>query len=345
MKATNLISYLEFCMLNSIQFCITGRPGIGKTQIVKQVAKKLNYKCIISHPVVSDPTDYKGLPWIVEGKAKFIPFSDLEQILENNSQSELSWPGVEDSYVPSEEDEKILFFFDDLGQAPISVQAAIMQLIENRKLNNHSVKKNVVFGAATNRKEDKAGVGAFIEPLKSRFSIVELEATVNDWVQWALAQPNIPVEFIGAVRFRPDWIEEWSPSQGIENTPNPRNIEEAAKFISLPAELRFEGFKSRLGRAAATELCAFLEIFTKLPSVSDIVSSPRSCPMVSEPSQKLALISALTRRADFENISAVALYIKRYGMEWLSLFMNDISVKNKKLTETPTYAEWAVNNY
>ncbi|MFM0418698.1 ATP-binding protein, partial [Paraburkholderia aromaticivorans] len=42
---------------------ITGRPGIGKSDIVEQVAHATDHELLISHPVVEDPTDSKGLPF------------------------------------------------------------------------------------------------------------------------------------------------------------------------------------------------------------------------------------------------------------------------------------------
>jgi len=43
---------------------ITGAPGIGKSDIVAQAAQQAQADLLISHPVVEDPTDAKGLPYI-----------------------------------------------------------------------------------------------------------------------------------------------------------------------------------------------------------------------------------------------------------------------------------------
>jgi hypothetical protein len=48
---------------------LTGAPGVGKTAIVRQVAEELEYELVISHPVTSEPTDFRGLPWVVDGRA------------------------------------------------------------------------------------------------------------------------------------------------------------------------------------------------------------------------------------------------------------------------------------
>jgi hypothetical protein len=60
---------------------ITGRPGIGKSDIVDEAADDTDHELLISHPVVEDPTDSKGLPFpSPDGlTAKFLPFGDLER--------------------------------------------------------------------------------------------------------------------------------------------------------------------------------------------------------------------------------------------------------------------------
>ncbi|NIP53268.1 ATP-binding protein, partial [candidate division KSB1 bacterium] len=78
-----------------------------------------------------------------------------------------------------------IVFFDDAGQAPTLVQAAMMQLVLARRIGLHKVSEYVTFIAATNRKEDMAGVGGMIEPLKGRFRIYEMDADVKDWIVWA----------------------------------------------------------------------------------------------------------------------------------------------------------------
>ena len=82
---------------------------------------------------------------------------------------------------------------DDLGQAPPAVQAAAMQLILARRINGSLVSDEVCFVAATNRKNDKAGVARILEPVKSRFAaIVELTPCVEEWATWAADREPAP---------------------------------------------------------------------------------------------------------------------------------------------------------
>jgi len=82
---------------------IKGAPGVGKTDIIKEACDKSNNHLIISHPVVSDPVDYKGFPYVIDNEAHFLPFEDLNQLIQ--------------AAAPT------VYFMDDLGQAPAAVQA------------------------------------------------------------------------------------------------------------------------------------------------------------------------------------------------------------------------------
>jgi len=49
-------------------------PGIGKSSIGRQLAKKRNLKFIDLRLTDMDPSDFNGLPGFSEGVASFIPF-------------------------------------------------------------------------------------------------------------------------------------------------------------------------------------------------------------------------------------------------------------------------------
>ena len=61
---------------------ITGPPGIGKSDITYQASVAAKGDLILSHPVCSDPTDFKGFPFPVEDThADFLPFGDLLKLM------------------------------------------------------------------------------------------------------------------------------------------------------------------------------------------------------------------------------------------------------------------------
>jgi hypothetical protein len=326
-NATNLAKLLHVFLPKQMPVMITGAPGIGKSEIVEDVTEKLGYDLIISHPVVSDPTDYKGLPFMNDkGEADFVPFSDLKKIMTATRPT--------------------VFFFDDLGHAPSSVQAATMQLVLAREINGKRISDHVSFISATNRAKDKAGVSGILEPLKSRFAIYELEANVESWIEWALKKDWIDTALISAVKMFPDWIIDWKPSKHIENSPCPRNLVEVAKMMNmnLPDSLQHTAFAGRMGSAESTRLCAFLQLIKDLPDLNEIEYKPLTATVPNNPSSQYALVGALVNRANTKNIGALTTYMDRVGVEYSTLFMKFIVSRKEELCNTTAFTKWVGQN-
>jgi len=335
MKANDLSEFLAFAIENNFPVLIKGKPGIGKSDIVAQSVGfwetkanlGLKAKLIISHPVVSDPTDYKGLPFAGEdGSAHFLPFGELNELI-NATQ-------------------KTIFFLDDLGQAPASVQAACMQLILARRINGHAVSDHVTFIAATNRKEDRAGVSGLLEPVKSRFaSIVELEVNTDDWVKWAL-ENNMPIELISFIRFRPVLLDKFEATKDITNSPCPRTVANIGKLqnAGLQKSIEFEVFKGAAGEAFAAEYLGFLKMYRELPNIDQIILNPKGAEVSKEPAILYALAGALSARMNTQNIEAVITYLDRLPDEISVVTMKDAVTKNKSLTATKGFIKWGTKN-
>jgi len=331
MKPSELKNLLKVALKNNAPVLITGAPGVGKTDIVTQVTKELNYHLILSHPVVSDPTDYKGMPWVTvqDGKPKawFVPFSDLEELIEAKKET--------------------VFFLDDLGQANTAVQAACMQLLLARRINGHKVSDKVTFIAATNRREDLAGVTGLLEPVKSRFwAIIELKTDLEDWIKWAI-ENDMPIELIAFIRFRPEMLGGFRPSRDLVNSPSPRTIANVGKWIKggIPESIKFETFAGAAGEGFASEFVSFIELFKKIPDVDEVINNPTKGNIPSEVSILYALCSAIAQRANEKNIANIITYIDRIPQkEFAIMTLRDSLTRNNNLAKTKAFIDWASKN-
>lgn len=330
MTTKQLSELLRYTIPAKLPVLITGSPGIGKTDVVKLAGKNAGADLIIMHPVVSDPTDFKGFPAkiVKDGKetATFLPFNQLSKMINA--------------------DRLTVVFLDDLGQAAASVQAAAMQLILERRINGFRVSDNVVFTAATNRRQDKAGVTGILEPVKSRFAaIVELEVNVNDWCEWAI-NTGLPAEIIAFIRFRPELLYKFEPTKEIINTPSPRTVHNLAKLftLGLPDELQFEAFKGATGEGFTAEFMAFLKMYKLLPSIDKILIAPDSVECPSEPSQLFAISTALAGRINDVNASNAFKFISKMPLEFQTLCVKDLMTRNKEAHTLPAFAGWAIKN-
>lgn len=325
MRPSELQTLLASAIPARLPILITGAPGIGKSDIVANAAAAAGADLILSHPVVSDPTDAKGLPWIAADKksATFLPFGEMQHAI--NAKTSTVW------------------FLDDLGQASPAVQASFMQLILARRVNGHQLPDCVTFVAATNRRTDRAGVQGILEPVKSRFaSIVELEPSLDDWCNWAIAK-QLPIEVISFLRFRPDLLQAFNPSADLVNSPSPRTWHNAAKLLALglDATIEFSALKGAIGEGAAAEFTAFLQIFKELPSLDGILLDPVNANIPKKPASLFAVATGLANKANDSNFGRIATYAERLTKanhgEFAVLMLRDCVRRNPALMQTSDF--------
>lgn len=293
MRAKELFELLVSAFTARMPVLITGAPGIGKSDIADQATKAVGADLILSHPAVGDPTDAKGMPWVLDGRADFLPFGDLERAIQAEKPT--------------------VWFLDDLGQASPAVQASYMQLLLARRVNGHRISDHVTFIAATNRRTDRAGVSGILEPVKSRFgTIVELTPHIDDWCEWAMDH-GVDPEDMAFLRFKPDLLCAFQASADLTNSPTPRTWANAAKILQLglPLAIEAQALAGAVGEGAATERLAFRRMVAQLPNIDSIILDPSKAPIPDNPAVLYALAGALANKATVKNFDAIAVYIDR----------------------------------
>lgn len=325
MSPSKLHSILVASIKNNRRLLIKGKPGIGKSDIVAQACQETGAELIISHPAISDPTDFKGMPALTAGgnEAHFLPFGDLSQLIKA--------------------DRLTVFFEDDIGQASPAVQAALMQLNLARRVNGHRLSDHVVIIGATNDTSHMAAVSGMIEPLKSRWdSIVELEVSVDDWSNWALDN-SIPAELIAFLRFRPALLSDFKPTKELRNSPSPRGWSSVGRWLDIGIR-DLEVFMGAVGEGAAVEFLSFLDMYASLPSLDAILLDPVNADIPSKPAALFAVASGLARKASATNLERVTRYTSRLPKEFDVMCLRDSVRINKSLTSTPAFVTWATKN-
>lgn len=330
MRPAQMISFLSYASANGLPVLLKGAPGVGKSDIVAQAAAAAGAELLISHPAVADPTDFKGLPWVAPGQeeAVFLPFGDFATALKFTGK-------------------KLWWFFDDLGQAPASVQAGAMQLFLARRVNGHVLPDSVTFIAATNRRTDRAGVTGILEPVKSRFAaIVELEPNIDDWCSWAFGH-GMPAILIAFLRFRPDLLCKFEASADLTNSPLPRTWAHAGKLIllNMPPDIQHAALCGAVGEGPAVEYSAFETMFNELPSVDLILADPNSALIPDRPATRYAVVTALAMRTTKKNFPNVARYAERLtdaaAGEFAALLLRDAERKVPEIKETADFVRLA----
>lgn len=298
LKPAQLTAMLAETIRAQLPVLLVSPPGVGKSDISAQAAAAAGADLVVRHPAIDDPTDYKGMPWVVENngrgkRAEFLPFGDLEILIKATRPT--------------------VCLLDDLGQATNSVQAAAMQLLRARSLNGHKISDKVTFIAATNRRGDRAGVQGILEPVKSRFvTIVELAADLNDWCSWAIAA-GIPTQLIAFMRFRPALLSDFKATADMTNSPCPRTWEGVSKIIGLNLEsaIKLAMYEGAVGPGAAHEWVAFERVWQSMVSPDVILTNPETADIPKEASALFAVSEALAARVSKQSLGRYFRYMER----------------------------------
>ena len=324
-----MIGLLSRTIPSHLPILLVGKPGHGKTDVVYQAAAACDADIITAHPIVDDPVDYKGMPAVIEDQsgsktATFLPFGNLKNLI--------------DATKPT------VYFMDDLGQAPKTVQAAAMQLLLARKINGHHVSDKVTFLAASNRKEDKSGVVGLLEAVKDRFAMIcELETSLADWVKWALDPVNaMPPELVSFIRYMPEYLSKFKPSKDMVKSPTPRTIAMIGHLMKtgIPKELELRAYCSAAGKEFALAFTGFLRVYRDMPDPDAVLMNPSKADIPSETSSLYALCGALSARCSDNNIERFVTYTNRLPEEFAVMAMRDAVSRNQSVSKTNEFSQW-----
>ena len=343
MKPNQLITDLPY-ILDTTPVVLKGSPGIGKTDIFKTVAANMNRELMISHPVMADPTDNKGMPCVVDMEdgtkvALWIPYGDLDKMMKAT--------------------EPLIVFYDDLGQATPTVQAAIMQIILERSINGQKISDQVRFIAATNKRTDRAGVKGIITPLLSRSNVLTLDVDVEDWIEWAFENGQ-PPEMIAFVQFRPELLHQFDPrhvdasGDDLVNQPCPRTVAACGNLFNVEKQKRddtgegwsapFEVYSGAVGEAFASEFLAFVSRIEKIGDLPRKIVAGKSPDCPEDPSTIFALSACLSRLVEKNGFDTIGKWVgDKMPEEFAARFLHDSERQHgTKVTESSGYADLAI---
>lgn len=188
----NDANYMKVTGEPTTPMMIWGQPGIGKSQIIRQVGKLTGRPVIDMRLLLKDPTDIGGLPY----------FDPTTNEMKYARPSELPDPNGPLA--------NAIILMDELSSAPMSVQAAALGLVLERTVNDYKLPPQVMMVAAGNRSNDGSVHNSMPQPLRNRFHHVNLVVNTEDWLEWAMFS-GIEPEVQSFIKSSPDSLNKFNP--------------------------------------------------------------------------------------------------------------------------------------
>ena len=235
-----------------------GPPGIGKSDIIKQLGDELDAHVIDVRLSLWEPTDIKGIPYFDsnDGTMRWAPPSEL--------------PSMEFA----KNHKTIILFLDEMNSAAPAVQAAAYQLILNRRVGTYHLPDNVVLVAAGNRETDKGVTFRMPAPLANRFVHLEMAVNWDDYFDWAVDN-KVHQDVVGFLSFSKKSLYDFDPKSSSRAFATPRSWSFVSELLTdddVDVDTLTDLVAGSVGEGLAISFMAHRKHASKMPNPTDILS-------------------------------------------------------------------------
>ena len=175
--------------------CIEGEAGIGKTAIIRQLAKKLGYKIHVENTAAIDDLGHlvgfpdKQYQFKESGELKWIPSEFHEEYCKKadfTGETRMSY-AVPHWLKDLDPDDKFILFLDDYTRALPMVMQACMSITEEYRYKSWELPKNSIVILSTNPDNGEYSVASLDLAQRTRMRFIETIFDVDSWAKWAEA--------------------------------------------------------------------------------------------------------------------------------------------------------------
>ena len=256
-----------------------GPPGIGKSELVAEIAQELGGYMIDLRLGQMEPTDIRGIPFY------------------NKDSGKMDWAEPVD--LPTEEFASqypvVVLFLDEMNSAAPSVQAAAYQLILNRRVGKYFLPDNVVMVAAGNRESDKGVTYRMPTPLANRFIHQEMRVDFPSWQDWAVNN-DVHKDVVGYLSFAKQDLYDFDPKSASRAFATPRSWTFVSQFLEdddVDDDTLMNLIAGTVGEGLAVKFMAHRKVAGRMPKPEDILSGKEKELNVKEVSAMYSLVISM----------------------------------------------------
>lgn len=322
-------------------------PGMGKSAIIKKIAKEYNLKLIDIRLSTCQPTDLTGLPHFRGTIAEFVPF-DMFPI----ASTELPlWEGETERKFNAEGEcincyAGWLIFLDEFNSALKSVQAAAYKLVLDQMVGLHPLHERTMMVAAGNLATDRAIVNPLSTAMQSRVIHINMKLDADEFIEDVVIKFGWDERILAYLSYMPDRIHDFRADHNEDTFCCPRTWEfmnDLIQGIDYAMEKNEHGhdiytmdsdaplFAGAITSGVAVEFVAFTKVFFDLPKIADILNDPDNIPLPHDPPLRYAVMTSLVGHANDQNFEKLTTYVNRFTSEFRVLFFRSLMIRKPEL--------------
>ena len=303
---------------------VWGPPGCGKSEVAQQVAAEGGRTYYDVRALLLDPVDLRGIPW-------------------RDGDNRTRW-APPDFLPPTNSTALYLVNLEELPSGVPMVQAAMFQLVRDRKCGEYELPEGASLMACGNRDSDGGITHRMPTPLASRFVHLEIKVDPSDWCEWGAANGIAP-ETLFFIQLRPELLHQFDPQSREAAFACPRTWEFVSNVVkqrgSLDPAAERALFRGAVGEAAAVEFSAFLKVWRELPHPRAVIDDPENADVPENASALIALCGSLYRMADDVNLGSIVSYAMRLRREVGEFLVGSCIRREPDLQHTDAFIRWA----
>jgi MoxR-like ATPase len=241
----------------TVSWMLHGRPGVGKTQIVQQMADRIGARLFDLRLTTIEPQDLRGLPYYDHETKRTV------------------WYRPED--LPDEG--PAVLFLDELTAASPYLQPTVYGLLQERRVGRHLLPDSVFVVAAGNAVEDGAVAYEMGTALSDRLIHMTVRASAADWLDNFAVPRGLHPAVTAFIRVRPDLLEttEAALERGQMISATPRSWERVSRILRSVPDRRTRNVMvaGTVGEAVAAEFAIVADDVAATVQVGEMLAHPR----------------------------------------------------------------------
>tara|TARA_B100001559_G_scaffold166459_1_gene139492 strand:- start:5201 stop:5860 length:660 start_codon:yes stop_codon:yes gene_type:complete len=210
----------------------------------------------------------------------------------------------------------------------------------------HTLHKKVAIVCAGNLETDGAIVEEMSTALESR--LVHMEVTVDhkDWCEgWAM-QNGIDHRITSFIKFKPGMLYTFSPDHTDCTYASPRTWEFANRLVK-GKEIGIDDIPLLAGtisEGVAREFRTFTQIYSNLPTLTQMMEQATTLPVPQEPSILFALTGSIAHNANDENAGPLMDFVSRLPIEFQVVTLREMVRRSPALMNHKSVQAWITKN-
>lgn len=257
MKYSECLNTVDLIIAANDVPLIIGESGIGKTSLVKQIAKNNGDYLVTIDANLLKEGEIGGLPIVEDGSTVYATHVKLLEI---------------EKVIKEDKNKNVILFIDELNRCDHAVAQELMNLILNREINGYVLDNKVKVIAAmnpSNKNEDfsdsRYDVVEMDPAQEDRFVWIRLDSDIKEWINWGMSKDgNINEHIIEFLSTFPEYLHTLDSEETIKATP--RSWERISKayniYLQNKEKYSFDTFlnvvKGNVGTNIANDFCNFI---------------------------------------------------------------------------------------